>query len=57
MGKASPQLVESHPHSFAATLASEKTQEAEVLEGTSSIDGASAVKFVDGAEKAARGRC
>lgn len=46
----------SRPHSFAAALASEKMQEAEVLEGTSSVDGTSAVKFVDEAEKAARSK-
>lgn len=45
------QLVELRPHSFDATLVSEKMQEAEVLEGTSSVDGASAVKFVDEIEK------
>ena len=44
--------MESRPHSFAATLASENMQEAEVLEGISSVDGASAVKFVGEAEKA-----
>lgn len=49
-------LAESRPHSFAATLASQKMQEAEVLEGTSSVDGASAVKFVDEVEKAARSK-
>jgi len=37
-------------------LASEKLQEAEVLEGTSSVDGASAIKFVDEAEKATRSK-
>lgn len=46
----------SRPHSFAVTLASEKMHEAEVLEGTSSVDGASTVKFVDEAEKAARSK-
>ena len=48
--------MESRPHSLAATLASEKTQGAGVLEGTPFVDRASAVKFVDEAEKAARSK-
>ena len=50
------QFVESRPHFFAATLASENMQEAEVLKGISSVDGASAVNFVGEAEKAARSK-